>query len=402
MPHAAIAPKNMTQDLREIGDWLLENGQRYSSIVELLDSFAAELLVHKLPIARIRLTTRTLHPELIGQAYTWTQRAASKEMRAAHSTLSSEAYLGSPIQTLIETQQEVHQALHKADLSGLHIIFSELHQEGYGDYFGVPLFFSDSRPGACVFCSPATVLYSDHELAKLRVVARMLSPYAELFSTHQIAAGLLDTYLGHRTGQKVLNGMVKRGDAEIIRAALWFSDLRNFTQHSEHLTPHDLLAMLNSYFEFVAAAVSARGGEILRFIGDAMLIVFPIELHGDDASACTAALDAALDAFASLATLNHRRHRKQQAQIQFGVGLHIGDVIYGNVGAPNRLDFTVMGTSVNRTARLESLTKTIGRQLLMSARFANLIRYDTKLLGEYPMKGVVGLQPVYGLSDTAY
>ena len=209
----------------------------------------------------------------------------------------------------------------------------------------------------------------------------------------------MDTYLGRRTGEKVLAGMVKRGDADVINAALWFSDLRDFTRLTESLAPEQVLKMLNDYFEFVSAAVTANGGEILRFIGDAMLIVFPISGDSCQHTAARAAIEAALDAQNSLAALNHLRRRHDEPEIEFGVGLNVGEVIYGNVGAPDRLDFTVMGPAVNRTARLESLTKTLGRNILFSREFADLISEPVQPMGEHPMKGIDGMQPVFALRD---
>jgi len=155
--------------------------------------------------------------------------------------------------------------------------------------------------------------------------------------------------------------------------------------------------LLNEYFEFVAAAVNARGGEILRFVGDGMLIVFPINDNISKQAACNSAIDAAIDAQSTLASLNHRRRRHGQPTIKFGVGLNVGEVIYGNVGAPDRLDFTVMGPAVNRTARLESLTKELGCNVLFSENFARLIEAPSKFLGHHAMKGIAEPQAVHGL-----
>jgi len=387
------------RDLMPVLDWLLQAGQRLASLGQIIKELGPRLVAAGLPVARIRVNFRTLHPEIVASAYVWTAESGIRENRVGHGLVNSDAYLGSPIQTMFEELREVHHRLLDTDLSAAHSILQELQNDGYGDYFGIPLHFSDGRRAALMLCSSPGVLFSESDLAKLRLVACVLAPFAELHSMRRIAGSLLDTYLGHRTGQKVLQGMIRRGDSDLIRAALWFSDLRDFTLHTEMLAPALLLEMLNTYFEFVAAAVAARGGEILRFIGDAMLIVFPTDLHGDDARACDAALEAAEDAFAGLATLNHRRRRRAEPEIEFGVGLHIGDVIYGNVGAPSRLDFTVMGTSVNRTARLEQLTKTVGSPLLMSERFAALVSAETRLLGRHPMKGVEGEQSVFGLAE---
>jgi len=185
----------------------------------------------------------------------------------------------------------------------------------------------------------------------------------------------------------------------MIHAALWFSDLRDFTALTEALPADKVLAMLNAYFEHVDAAVTPRGGEILRFIGDAMLIVFPAQTRREIDAACQAAVEAALDAFSGLATLNHRRRRAGDPEIRFGVGLNVGEVIYGNVGAPARLDFTVMGPAVNRTARLEGLTKSLGVPLLMSAEFVAHLRVPVRSLGAQPMKGVPLPQEVFALEE---
>jgi len=173
--------------------------------------------------------------------------------------------------------------------------------------------------------------------------------------------------------------------------------LRNFTHLTETLPAEQILEMLNEYFEFVSAAVTARGGEILRFIGDAMLIVFPIDEKMCNQTACNAAIDAAIDAQSTLETRNHRRRRHNQPEIEFGVGLNIGEVIYGNVGAPDRLDFTVMGPAVNRTSRLESLTKELGCNILFSEKFADLVETPSEFLGQHEMKGIAEPQAVYAL-----
>ncbi len=209
----------------------------------------------------------------------------------------------------------------------------------------------------------------------------------------------MNTYVGKRTGEKVLSGMIQRGDADIIKAALWFSDLRDFTHITETLPAKQVLEMLNEYFEFDAAAVTAHGGEILRFIGDAMLIVFPIDDDMCQKTACNAAIDSAIDAQSTLASLNHRRRRHGQPEIKFGVGLNVGKVVYGNVGAPDRLDFTVMGPTVNRTARLESLTKELDRNILFSKEFSESIDAPSEYLGMHSMKGIADQQAVYAVCD---
>jgi adenylate cyclase len=178
------------------------------------------------------------------------------------------------------------------------------------------------------------------------------------------------------------------------------SDLRDFTHLTETLSVDQVLELLNEYFEFVAAAANSRGGEILRFIGDAMLIVFPIDEKVTKKAACIAALESAKDAQQTLAALNHRRRRRSQPEIKFGVGLNVGEVVYGNGGAPDRPDFTVKGPAVNRNARLESLTKTIGESILISEDFAAQVDCPTRYFGEHNMKGISPPQKAFAPDES--
>ena len=190
--------------------------------------------------------------------------------------------------------------------------------------------------------------FGARDLANFEQLSHALGAALEAAATHRIAETLLDTYVGHRSGRRILSGQIQRGAADVIEAAIWYADLRDFTALSEKLPSARLLEMLNAYFELVAQAVTPRGGEILRFMGDAMLILFPADKKGHLGAACAAAMDAALDAFARAETINHRRRLDSCPEIRFGVGLNAGQVVYGNVGAPDRLDFTVIGPAVNR------------------------------------------------------
>ncbi|MEO8144542.1 MAG: adenylate/guanylate cyclase domain-containing protein, partial [Betaproteobacteria bacterium] len=209
----------------------------------------------------------------------------------------------------------------------------------------------------------------------------------------------LDAFVGPRISARILEGQVKRGDGDRIEAAFWYSDLRGFTALSESLPPAQLLQLLNDYFENCAAAAAARGGEILQFIGDAILIVFEIKRPEDEADVCNAALDAAVDAFASIAVVNHRRRRAGLPEIEFGLGLHLGTVTHANVGAPNRLAFNVVGPAVNKTARIQSLTKDAGVPLLLSEEFASHIKRPLRSLGRRDLRGVAGAHEVFTVQD---
>ena len=195
------------------------------------------------------------------------------------------------------------------------VAYTELAEDGFTDYLALPVLFGEvAQPGAAIIiCTKQKGGFSDQDIESFRQIRDYLAPVLEVHALRHISRSLMNTYVGKRTSEKVLAGMVKRGDADVINAALWYSDLRDFTCLTETLPTQQVLEMLNEYFEFVSAAVTARGGEILRFIGDAMLIVFPIDDNMCQQTACNAAIDAAIDATNTLASINHQRRRHGSA-----------------------------------------------------------------------------------------
>lgn len=377
-------------------DWLLRDGRLSAEPRELVDTLAAHLLGAGVPLWRLRLGFFTIHPQLAAWAYVWMRGRQTHVEQFAHGVQQTNAYIGSPAQRMVDSGTPVRYRLDRLS-AGDHRLLHELAAEGGTDYALFPLRFSDGSRNVFALATDDPPGFSAHDLANFETLSHALSPVLEVAATRRIAETLLDTYVGHRTGRRVLQGQIQRGAAETIHAALWYSDLRDFTPLTETLPTQHLLAMLNEYFETVAAAVSARGGEILRFVGDAMLIVFPADAERDLERACRDAVDAARDAFAKLASLNDRRQSEGIPEIRFGVGLSAGEVVYGNVGAPDRLDFTVIGPSVNRAARLESLTKELGVPLLMTAAFAGCLDRPARSLGFHRLKGLAEPVEVYAL-----
>jgi adenylate cyclase len=285
--------------------------------------------------------------------------------------------------------------LDRLDADLAHPFLLYLAARGGTDYVAMPIGFSTGEKNILFIATDCTEGFSELDIAKFRVLAELLALPVEIFVAHRTALALLETYVGPRAGRRVLHGLIRRGDGESIDAAIWFSDLRDFTLLTESLPWKRLLEMLNAYFEFIEAAITAQGGEILHFIGDAILIVFPISAKGDRGKACKAALEAARDALNGIATVNMRRSRSGEPEIRFGVGLHVGEVVYGNMGTPERLNFTVMGAAVNRASRLQSLTKTLGRRVLTSVDFAACIDEPVESLGFHLMKGIEEPQEIF-------
>ncbi|MEM7207185.1 MAG: adenylate/guanylate cyclase domain-containing protein [Pseudomonadota bacterium] len=378
-------------------EWLFKDGRLIKNQSEFVAEFARQVTAQGSVLDRMQITFRTLNPQVLATAETWERESDEvTSFIAEHAVMETGRYIGSPMQQLRETLRTVHQSL--IDLpADAHGAFQDLYQESYTDYYAFPVSFTQELFCAYICVTKDPDGFSKSDIENLKALRDYIAPILEVFSLRHTANSLMNTYVGRRTAQKVLSGMVKRGDADIINAALWFSDLRDFTQLTEELPAAEILATLNEYFQFVSEAISARGGEILRFIGDAMLIVFPIDKNTSAANACNEALAAALDAQSTLDEVNQQRRNNNQPQIQFGVGLNVGEVIYGNVGALDRLDFTVMGPAVNRTARLESLTKSLGTEILMSREFADLVEKPVRDMGKHMMKGVAIKQQVWAL-----
>jgi adenylate cyclase len=218
------------------------------------------------------------------------------------------------------------------------------------------------------------------------------------FAAHTLRT-LLGAYLGPKTANVVLAGTIERGDVREIEAAIWFSDLRGFTPMSAKIPSSELIAWLNEYFAAVGRAIVRHDGEILKFIGDAILAVWPVSSSRSREATCHAALAAARDANRELDALNAERLRAGRPALQHGIGLHVGSAQYGNIGAEGRLDFTVIGSAVNTASRLESVCAKLSRRVIASADFAACAGAELVSLGTATLKGVDEPQDVFGIEE---
>ena len=378
--------------------WLFRDARTISDGNKFIEQLGRQLIESGAPVWRLRLGCRIIHPQFGGLSFTWSDDLEhAVEFQPKHGFQDNSIYIGSPFQYVTDTGQSFRRRTHELVEGKDHQLLFDLATENVTDYLAIPMRMSDGNTANFVSASKLDRGFTDDDIAQLEELALFLAPVFEIIVMRRLASTILNTYVGRRTGERVLSGQIHRGDGELIHSAIWFSDLRDFTPLTESLEPQALLDLLNAYFEIIYTAVISRGGEVLRFIGDAMLIVFPVDEMVSPNQACEAALDAAQDAFGELAILNVQRKQTGQPSIRFGVGLHLGEVIYGNVGAPDRLDFTVMGPAVNRTARLESLTKDLGSFLLMSSDFAEIVGKETRSLGHHSMKGVAEKQEVFAL-----
>ena len=385
--------------LEPVGTWLYTEGRHLRDAGTLIEALATQLDTAGASIDRIGLMSRTLHPQLAGWSVYWSRVHGVRRDSIEHGVRGTDAYLGSPIQRVQENLEAVHLRIGPQPQEGEHALVQDLRDEGITDYFALPMISSAGTVNAMTLATSHAAGFSTADFERFKAMSNLLAPLIEIIAVRRSTLGLLNTFVGPRISERIINGQVKRGDGDRIDAAFWYSDLRGFTQLSETLPTDELLSLLNDYFEYCAVASASRGGEILQFIGDAILIVFEIGAAGDRATVCEAALEAARDAFNSIAVVNHRRRRSNHALIEFGLGLHVGTVTHANVGSRDRLAFNVVGPAVNMTARIQSMTKTLGEPLLLSAEFASQVKARLRSVGRHDLRGVASAQELFTPAD---
>ena len=390
-PPSAMAP----------ADWLLQVGRLAQNADELLGGLCDLLVARGVPLERVGLHARLLHPQVAGVRLLWRRGIGAEETRYGHDTTESGVYERSPLYIVYVNAEVVRRRLTGPPADDDFPILPELRAEGFTDYLVTPLELAGGRRQAASWATSHPNGFSDEHIATIVGLLPALAACTESRSLRGMLKGLLSIYLGPQAGSRVLAGTIRRGEGETIAAAIWLCDLRDFTLLSETLPSEDVIKLLDDYFEIMAGPVGEHGGEVLKFIGDAMLAIFPIIDDLDRDRACRTALIAAEEALARLAAANELRRAKGEREIDLGLALHTGPVMYGNIGAPERLDFTVIGPAVNLTARIAGLCRPLGRQLLASARFASPCGSQLVSLGYHPMRGLAQPQEVFGLPDVA-
>jgi len=403
-PDAAAAPTVLgyhpSWSSHPVATWLVEHGGQGIELGPFLAGLCERLAAAGVPLYRVSLGLRPPHPEVYARNVRWKrgERGVSVSDRD-YGIRTSSAYRDSPVRLIHEGAGALRRRL-EGPGAGLDFpILAELKADGCTDYVIMPLLHSTGetdfiswttdRPGG--FATPQlTLLYDLLPLIALRV---------ELASAHEATRTLLTTYLGREPARRVLSGSVRRQSVETIRAAVLVSDVRGFTRFADRNPADEVVRLLDDYFECMAEAIEDRGGEVLKFIGDGLLAMFEAK---DDRDACGRAFEAGRAALEKIEAANARRAAQGRAPIRVGLGLHLGDVQYGNIGARERLDFTVIGPAVNEASRVEQLTKALDRQLLATAAFAGAAP-DCPLVsvGFHALRGVAEPQEIFGLAEPA-
>jgi len=385
-------------------DWLLNVGWKIADQGELTRQFSNCLIDNGVPVERIRLTIRLLHPQVMGFSYTWEKGKPDIDyFEAGYELIETALYKNSPFAAIFdENAGGIRRELHEDNCLLDYAILPELKRDGFTDYVALPLDFSDGRRSAITLASKKNEGFTTEELSLIYDCLPALARIIENHVLKHTAQVLLQTYLGKETGNQVLSGKVKRGDGQRIRSIIWFSDMRQSTVLAESMDSDEFLDLLNSYFECTAGAVLEHGGEVLRYVGDAVLAIFPI----GETSKCDMTHQAALnaekairDSFQRLEKLNEKQRNENRVEIKSGIGVHVGEVMYGNIGTPDRLEFSVIGSSANEAARIESMTKELNVPVVVSNKFRELHGGNWRSLGAYNLKGFIRKRELFTLTN---
>jgi adenylate cyclase len=273
----------------------------------------------------------------------------------------------------------------------------ELRDEGVSDYLASPLIFTDGEIHLATWTTRHAGGFTDVQIEGIQSIVAPLARVAEIRALWRTASNLLDTYVGNNAGERILAGQIRRGHVEAIYAAIWLSDMRGFTLLADRVPPQVLVELLNQYFDCQVPAILEHGGEVLKFMGDGLLAIFPISDNSDPDEVCARALAAAYDARRHISALD----RRTNGGVRFGLALHVGEVLYGNIGGGDRLDFTCIGAAVNLAARPEKLAGKLNRVILASDEFARHCGSDFRPIGKFPLAGFSAEQTVFGVADEA-
>ncbi len=390
-------------------------GLRGAAAYELFDGYCQRLVIDGAPLWRAHVAMETLHPQWSGYGYTWRRDLnAIEPEQYPHGSIREQIFVTSPLYDLIRRAQggednpwmrrRVELGPGERDFP----ILEEFFAAGATDYFAHLFKFGngDRSQGSGIvysFAADRKGGFSDGDTTLMQATLPGLSLAMKAHAGHVIASGLLGTYLGEDAGRRVHAGAIERGSVDTLRAALWYADIRGFTPISDAAPGPVIVDLLNDVFEILTASLRPRGGQVLKFIGDGMLATFSFE-ESNRAETCRRALDAAIEAMANIDALNMARAAAGVPVACVDLALHIGEVLYGNVGATDRLDFTVIGPAINEVARIEALCEPLGRAVLVSAEFvAAATEGASRLesLGRHALRGVRESKEIFALDLAA-
>lgn len=390
---------------------IIERGLRGQPIEVQLAGLAQFIYEAGFPMKRVSIGMRTLHPRYGALAYIWRPDEDRVEYSPQERTAQvRKAFQQSPIQVMLNSGEATQRHRLDSDEKLPFPVLEELRDEGMTDYAARLVLYDAVSPGSSalegVFFSCATDSPAGFDAGQLRQVFDLLPYFAMAIKsrlTYDVASTVTETYLGKDAGRRVLTGEIERGSTQTIKAVIWYFDLQDFTKLAETTPGDQMIAMLNDYFGAAVGAVEAYGGDVLKFMGDGLLAIF--KFADDDSACCSRAIAAADELLATMAAINERRAAEDMVLTNFSLALHLGDLMYGNIGAEDRLDFTVIGPAVNMTARIQAMCRPLEQDLIISSAVAgSAVREHKRIvsIGRHVLRSIPEPQELFTLVAPEY
>ncbi len=373
---------------RKILDWLVTETRDQRFIDNIFVDLCERLVQAGVPLARATLHFRIHHPQWLGARILWRKGQSEADIRMYdYGVEDTSQYLNSPLYAINTGASQVRKNLEApTDDEIPNSLYDELRADGLTEYIALPLEHTLGKRHVVTFASDRTGGFETAHLETLKALLPVLALVSEIRLKNRMARTLLETYVGPHASEQILAGATTRGSGVTVSAAILICDLRDFTKLSDLWPRDDVIELLNGYFDAMSEPIERHGGEILKFMGDGLLAIFPLS----NAQASENLLQAIGEAEVAIATLNQENVAKGREALGYGIGVHVGDVMYGNIGSRRRLDFTVIGPAVNIASRLESLTKQAKRPVLLSRAFVELAGRTREMehLGAFAVKGL--------------
>lgn len=394
-----------TLTIEALDDWIIAQGLESSSLNDFAEGLGPRLNAAGLPIMRLHISRSALDPSLEGTGCTWFRGEGVRPEDYAHGNTDTQRWHESPLKAMIDQRiLRMRRRLVGPEAQLDFPVLTEFRDIGATDWLAYLIEFTPGDNPTALLGMSVTVAsdapdgFTATQEAAFDRLSQRIGLVVFRLTLAQTLYNVIRAYIGLHAGWRIVKGQIKRGAVERLKAAILFADLRGFTRFSESNAPEAVITGLNDYLGATVEAIDARDGQVLKFLGDGLLAVFDLE-DRDEAEVCGAALEAALEALAANATLNSARADEGLPTLGLGIALHLGEVLYGNVGSAERLDFTAIGPAVNQTSRIESLCKELGVELLISERFAKACGRPLRDLGSHSLRGVAEPQKLFTLDD---
>lgn len=377
-----------------LADWLIREGRFLPGNNEIFAGFCERVVAAGIPVDRVSLHLRALHPQYRGVSRLWKPGEPLRERFMDHGIEKTATYIESPVHAVAEARETLEWRLDGNGMLPFETL-EELRAEGYTHYMIAPFIF-EGLVNAIAWATKRPGGFSATDRQFLNDLLPYLTVVAETKALHRFIGHMLTTYIGTEPGRLILEGQVRRGDVVTITAALMLIDLRDFSLLSDTMNPRAVVRLLNDYFDDVIPPIREHGGEVMEIMGDGVLAIFRRGSGITAGAACAAALSAARQGLAAIAERNQRPSNGAH-ELRIGIALHYGTVSYGNIGTDDRLDFTVIGPDVNLTSRIERLCRELDRSLIMSEAFAEALDRPVWEIGSFELRGFHRMQRLFEL-----